>query len=59
MASEDLGSDVVRGADGGVGEHAAGFTPGVDLATVAHCEIDLIQGDRIAVLLLLVDVAFE
>ena len=49
LAVENFGSDVIWGPDRGVGHNTTRFAPGVDLATVADCEIDLVQGDRVAV----------
>ena len=50
LAAEDFGSDVVGGADGGVGELAAGLAPGVDLVAVGDCELDLVDGYALTVL---------
>ncbi len=59
-AGEDLGGDVVGGSHGGVGEDTAGFAPSVDLGAVADGEIDLVEGDGLAVFaLLFVGAAFE
>ena len=49
LPAEDLGGDVVWGADGGVGHHAAGLAPHVYLGAVADGEIDLIETDGVAV----------
>lgn len=49
LPAEDLGGDVVRGADGGVGHHAAGLAPHVDLGAVADGEVDLVEADGVAV----------
>lgn len=50
FAAENLWSDVVGCADGGIGELAAGLTPGLDLIAVGDCELDLVDRDRLAVL---------
>lgn len=49
LPAEDFGGDVVRGADGGISHHAAGFAPHVDLRAVADGEVDLIETDGVAV----------
>jgi len=49
LPAEDLRSDVVRSADGGVGHHAAGFAPHVDLRAVADGEVDLVETYGVAV----------
>lgn len=62
---EDLGRDVVRCADGGVGHEATGLAPSVDLVAVGHGEMDCVDHHRVAstrVVLLLaggVGAAFE
>lgn len=44
FATEDFGSNIVRRSNGRVGKGATvRFTPGVDLASIADREIDLIQ----------------
>ncbi len=58
LAAEDLGRDVIGRADGRVGHDAAGFAPGVDLGAVADGEVDLVEGDGVAVARL-VGAAFE
>ena len=44
--AKNLRSDVVGSADGGVGHRSARLAPVVDLATIAHGQIDLVQVDR-------------
>lgn len=54
LSGEDLRSNVVRCADRGIGKNPAiRFAPCVgDASTVVDCEIYLIKGDRVSVLLL-------
>lgn len=49
LTAKDLGRDVIRRSDCRVGHDAPRFTPRVDLSAVAHCEVDLIEGDGVAV----------
>lgn len=49
LAAKDLRRDVVWSSDRRVCHDAPGFTPGVDLSAVAHCKVDLIEGDGVAV----------
>lgn len=49
LSTEDLGSDVVGCTDSGVRQLTTGLAPAVDLCTVADRELDLIDGDRVAV----------
>jgi len=49
FAGEHFGGDVVGCADGGVGELTTFFAPGVNLVAVGNCELDLIEGDGVAV----------
>lgn len=51
LSAEDLGSDVVWSTDGRVGELATRLAPSVDLVAVAHGELDLVEGDGLAVCL--------
>ena len=50
LATENLGCDVIRCSDGGVCELSARLAPGVDLVAVGHRELDLINANRVAVL---------
>lgn len=43
LATEDLGSDVIRGADSRVCELATRFAPGVYLVSVADSQLDLVE----------------
>lgn len=49
MTTEDLGGNVVRSADGGVGHESTRLTPVVDSTTITNSEIDLIKIDRITI----------
>lgn len=49
LSAEDLGSDIVGCTDGGVRQLTTGLAPAVDLCTVADRELDLIDGNRVAV----------
>ena len=49
LAAENLRGDVVRRSDSRVSHDATGFTPGIDLGAVANGEVDLVEGDRVAV----------
>lgn len=49
MSCEDLGSDVVWRADGGVSHQSSRSSPVVNLRSVADCEINLINGNRVSV----------
>lgn len=50
FAAEDLGGDVIRSADSGVRKLPAGLAPGVDLVAVGDRQLDLVDADRVAVL---------
>ena len=52
MTCENFGGDIIWGTNRRIGQHSTGFTPGIDLFGVAHRQINLIEGDGIAVLLL-------
>lgn len=49
LPAKDLGCDVVRRADGRVGELAARLAPRVDLLPVGDGELDLVEVDGLAV----------
>lgn len=49
MACEDLGGNVVWRADGRVSHQSSRSSPVVNLRSVADCEIDLINGNRVSV----------
>ena len=50
FSAEDLGRDVVRCADGRVCKLAPRLAPRVDLVAIGDGELDLVDGDGIAVL---------
>ena len=52
-AGEDLWSYVIGSAHRGVSKDTTGFAPGVDLSAIANCEVDLVKGNGLAVLALL------
>ncbi len=49
LATKDFRGDVIWSANCGVGHDPTGFAPSVDLRAVADREVDLVQGDRVAV----------
>jgi len=49
LPAEDLRGDVIRSADGRVSHHTARFAPHVDLRAVADGEVDLVEGDGVAI----------
>lgn len=49
-ATEDLRGDVVGRSDRRIGKLTTGLSPFVDLSAVANSELDLVKGDRVAVL---------
>ena len=49
LPAKDLRGNVIRGPHRRVRHDTARFAPGVNLAPVADCEINLIQGDRVSV----------
>ena len=51
-----LWSYIIWGAHRRIGKFSARFAPSVDLLVIAHGQIDLVEGDGIAVLLLLLGV---
>ena len=51
LPAEDLRRDVVRRSHCRVRQLAAGLAPGVDLVAVGDGELDLVDADRVAVLL--------
>lgn len=50
LAAEDLGSNVIRRTDGGVSQLTPGLAPGVDLVAVGDGELNLVDGDGVAIL---------
>lgn len=52
MSCEDLRSNVIRRSDGRVSQGAAGLAPSVDRLVITHRQVDLVEGDGVAVLLL-------
>ena len=54
LAAEDFWSNVVWSPHCRVGEDTARLAPGVNLAAVADCEVDLVEGDGLAVFALLI-----
>ena len=50
LATEDLWRDVVGSADGRVREHPTRLAPCVDLIAVRYGKLDLVDANRVAVL---------
>jgi hypothetical protein len=50
LATEDLRCDVIRCSDRGVSKLSARLAPCVDLVAVGHRKLDLVNADRVAVL---------
>ena len=50
---KNLRGNVVRSAYGRVRKDTTGFAPGIDLSAVADSKVDLVEGNRLAVLALL------
>lgn len=59
VPGEDLGRDVVGGSDGRVGHQPPRAPPVVDLGPVADRQVDLVDGDRVAVVARLVGLSLE
>lgn len=59
FASKNLGCNIIRGSDCGVGHLAARFSPRVDLASIAYSEVDLIETDRMPIIFWLRRRTFE
>ena len=49
VATENLWSNVVRRSDGRIRHNSTRLAPGVDIAAVADCQIDLVNVDGVAV----------
>ena len=49
LPTEDLRRDIIRRTNRGVSHHATGFAPHIDLGAVADGEVDLIEGNGVAV----------
>lgn len=49
LSAKDFRGNVIGGSHRRVRHDTARFAPGVDLPAVADCEVDLVQGDRVAV----------
>jgi len=50
LATEDLGSNVIRCADSRVCELPTRLAPGVDLVAVRYRKLNLVDADRVAIL---------
>ena len=49
MAAEDLGCNIVRGANSGISHYSSRLSPVIDCAAVANGEVDLVKIHRISV----------
>ena len=50
FATENFGGDIIGGSNSGVSELTPRFTPSVDLIAIRNGQLDLIDGDTIAIL---------
>ena len=50
LATEDLGGDVIRGTNSRVSQLPARLAPGVDLVAIRYRQLNLIDADRVAIL---------